>query len=56
MDAGHISKKPRLDPTPEHSLIYIVEKKLSAGHLSHLKGVATKKGFPLASSVRYLAS
>lgn len=33
-------------------LVYIAEKKLSAGHLAHLKGVAKKKGFMLASKVR----
>ncbi len=33
-------------------LIYIVEKKLSSGHLAHLRRVAKKKGFALASTVR----
>ena len=32
--------------------VYIVEKKLSSGRLSHLKGIAQKKGFPLVDFIR----
>ena len=44
------SKKPRLDIPV--CLVYIVEKKISSGHLSHLKGIANKKGFSLATILR----
>ena len=36
----------------QECLIYLVGKKLSSGHLSHLRGIASKKGFNLASSLR----
>ena len=32
--------------------VYIVEKKLSSGRLSHLRGIAQKKGIPLADIIR----
>ena len=47
-------KKLKLDDSPERPscTIYIVEKKISSGHLSHLKGVAKKKGFSIANFIR----
>ena len=33
-------------------LVFIVEKKVSSGHLNHLKGVAKKKGFSVTSKLR----
>ena len=33
--------------------VYIVEKKLSSGRLSHLRAIAKRKGIPLADSIRY---
>ena len=38
---------------PTNCLIYIVEKKISSGHLSHLKGIAKKKGFSVANFIRF---
>ncbi len=38
---------------PTKCLIYIVEKKISSGHLSHLKEIAKKKGFSVANFIRY---
>ena len=43
-------------PRDHTCLIYIVEKKLSSGHLLHLKTVARKKGFPLATSARLMCT
>jgi len=43
-------------PRDHTCLIYIVEKKISSGHLSHLKTVARKKGFPLATSARLVCT
>lgn len=43
-------------PKDHACLIYIVEKKLSSGHLSHLKTVARKKEFPLATSARLMCT
>lgn len=37
-------------------LVYIVEKKVSSGHLSHLRAVARKKGFPLTTTVRLIST
>ena len=47
-------KKSKLDSSPEREkcMIYIVDKRISSGHLAHLKGVAQKKGFNIATSVR----
>ncbi|XP_064382969.1 DNA-directed DNA/RNA polymerase mu-like isoform X2 [Halichondria panicea] len=36
---------------PTKCLIYIVEKKISSGHLSHLKEIAKKKGFSVANFI-----
>lgn len=48
-------KTPSSGSPRDHTcLIYIVDKKLSSGHLSHLKTVARKKGFPLATSARLM--
>lgn len=35
-----------------HCLIYIDDRKISSGHLAHLKTVAKRKGFPLADTIR----
>ena len=52
-------KKPKLDdlrPSERaNCCIYIVDKKISSGHLSHLKGVAKKKGFTIATTIRFIA-
>ncbi len=50
------SKKMKLDKSPElkNCLIYIVEKKISSGHLSLLKEIANKKGFPIADSIKFV--
>lgn len=47
-------KKIKLDTSPEHKecLIYIIDKMISSGHLSLLKGIADKKGFSIAKSMR----
>ena len=39
------------DPTGR-CIIYIDDKKISSGHLTHLKTVAKRKGFTLADSIR----
>ena len=35
-----------------HCLVFIVDKKISSGHLKHLKSIAARKKIPLASSYR----
>ena len=51
-----VMKTPPGLPQDHTCLVYIVEKKVSSGHLSHLRAVARKKGFPLATTVRLMST
>jgi len=44
------AKRAKIDSAS--CLIYVVEKKISSAHLKHLKGVAARNGFKLASRLR----